>query len=408
MKENACTGFYARLLGGFSLSYEGRLLSIDANPQCRYMQILLALLKAGKDGVERTKLLEISQPGAQDMKARMNNFRQQVYMLRKAIQKAGFPEGKYIVGKGLRYYFTFDYEYRADTDVLDQMISRMRSGAPEEELQKIYLNYCRAYTGEFLPLLSGEEWATIISAYYQKWYTSSLNELCISLKARGEYEELLSLCSTASQIHPYDGWQKVQTECLIALNRPKEALKVYEKASELLYEELGITIDESGLGGYDEISSPQSYISCVMANVKEGLTEKNRSSGAYCCSFPSFIDIYRIVTRISERDGKKNLLLLCTLSDGSESFGQAAAESKRDECLEAAMDLFQGVLANGIRNEDVYTRYSKNQFLALLVGVTGGNGEEVIARLKRGWMEINQEKKARIGFAVQEAENFCA
>lgn len=407
MKENACTGFYARLLGGFSISYKGRLLSIDANPQCRYMQILLSLLKAGKDGVERAKLLEISQPGASDTKARMNNFRQQVYMLRKAIQKAGFPEGNYIVGKGLRYYFTFDYDYRADTDALDQMISRMRGLTAEEELQELYLNYCRAYTGEFLPFLSGEEWATVISAYYQKWYTRSLNELCVSLKARGEYEELLSLCRTASQIHPYDGWQKVQTECLIALNRPKEALKVYEKASEFFYEELGITIDESGMGDYDTISSPQSYISSVMANVKEGLTEKDRSGGAYCCGFPSFIDIYRIVTRIGERDGKKNLLLLCTLSIGSE-FSGGKTDTEQGKSLKTAMELFQGVLANGIRNEDVYTRYSKNQFLALLVGVTDGNGEEVIARLKRNWKEMNQEKKARIRFAVQEAENFCA
>ena len=52
---------------------------------------------------------------------------------------------------------------------------------------------------------------------------------------------MLELCSTASQIHPYDEWQAVQIECLLAMERYKEALEVYEKATEIFYKDLGVT-----------------------------------------------------------------------------------------------------------------------------------------------------------------------
>ena len=55
------SGFYARFLGGFSLLYRGNPLSLNANPQAGYMQIMLCLLKAGKNGMGRKELLAINQ-----------------------------------------------------------------------------------------------------------------------------------------------------------------------------------------------------------------------------------------------------------------------------------------------------------------------------------------------------------
>ena len=102
-KETEYSGFYARFLGGFSLSYQGNPIVINANPQAGYMQILLCLLKAGKDGMDRKKLLDINQPEHKDEKQRSNNFRQQLHMLRGAIVGSGVPKGRYIVVYRSRY-----------------------------------------------------------------------------------------------------------------------------------------------------------------------------------------------------------------------------------------------------------------------------------------------------------------
>ena len=124
MEVNGQIGFYVRFLGGFSLWFEGRELPVKANPLGKTMQMLFLLLKAGSSGCEKKELLELVRPGEKNRQRRLNNFRQQIYMVRKLIRDAHFPEGDYIISRGTRYYFRLSGEnghrkaglsYRADS-----------------------------------------------------------------------------------------------------------------------------------------------------------------------------------------------------------------------------------------------------------------------------------------------------
>ncbi|MCI9594300.1 MAG: hypothetical protein HFG51_09180 [Lachnospiraceae bacterium] len=396
-KETEYSGFYARFLGGFSLSYQGNPIVINANPQAGYMQILLCLLKAGKDGMDRKKLLDINQPEHKDEKQRSNNFRQQLHMLRGAIVGSGVPKGRYIVVYRSRYYFTREYELRTDTGMLDEMIACIRTALPTpEELREVYLNYCKVYTGEFLPTLNGEEWATVESAYYQKWYSTCLQGLCKILREEEDYELLLKLSTQASQIHPYDEWQVVQMDCLMALNRRKEAEKVYEEASQVYYRDLGMNALDRVVAGYQE-SSRFYHIGRIMNRVKNSLEEYGRVKGAYWCSYPSFVDIYRVRARIGEQRKESNLLLLCTLEEKPYSGGGWEKEKQEEQ-----MELFQKVLHHGTRSEDVYTQYSKSQYLVLLSGADKGTGKVITSRLTSIWKKAGGQ--AEIKFSVSELD----
>ncbi len=396
-KETEYSGFYARFLGGFSLSYQGNPIVINANPQAGYMQILLCLLKAGKDGMDRKKLLDINQPEHKDEKQRSNNFRQQLHMLRGAIVGSGVPKGRYIVVYRSRYYFTREYELRTDTGMLDEMIACIRTALPTpEELREVYLNYCKVYTGEFLPTLNGEEWATVESAYYQKWYSTCLQGLCKILREEEDYELLLKLSTQASQIHPYDEWQVVQMDCLMALNRRKEAEKVYEEASQVYYRDLGMNALDRVVAGYQE-SSRFYHIGRIMNRVKNSLEEYGRVKGAYWCSYPSFVDIYRVRARIGEQRKESNLLLLCTLEEKPYSGGVWEKEKQEEQ-----MELFQKVLHHGTRSEDVYTQYSKSQYLVLLSGADKGTGKVITSRLTSIWKKAGGQ--AEIKFSVSELD----
>ena len=396
-KETEYSGFYARFLGGFSLSYQGNPIVINANPQAGYMQILLCLLKAGKDGMDRKKLLDINQPEHKDEKQRSNNFRQQLHMLRGAIVGSGVPKGRYIVVYRSRYYFTREYELRTDTGMLDEMIACIRTALPTpEELREVYLNYCKVYTGEFLPTLNGEEWATVESAYYQKWYSTCLQGLCKILREEEDYELLLKFSTQASQIHPYDEWQVVQMDCLMALNRRKEAEKVYEEASQVYYRDLGMNALDRVVAGYQE-SSRFYHIGRIMNRVKNSLEEYGRVKGAYWCSYPSFVDIYRVRARIGEQRKESNLLLLCTLEEKPYSGGVWEKEKQEEQ-----MELFQKVLHHGTRSEDVYTQYSKSQYLVLLSGADKGTGKVITSRLTSIWKKAGGQ--AEIKFSVSELD----
>lgn len=395
VEDKPYSGFYAKFLGGFSLAFEGRELPIKANPQGKCMQMFIFLLKAGSAGCEKKQLLELVRPDEKDREKRMNNFRQQIHLLRKLVKTSQFPEGHYITVQGSRYYFTLDYPIKTDAEGLDEIIWKIRSRpSKDEEVQKLYLDYCEAYTGEFLPILGGEEWVAVESAYYQKWYFDCLNQLCIRLKEQEEYEKLLELCTVASQYHPYDEWQAVQIECLMALNRRKEAEKVYEAASELFYKDLGLTSLDQVMAKYQE-NGDSYYMAQTMSSLKNSLEEYGKSKGPYHCSYPSFVDIYRIVARMGERENEKSLLFLCTLTGGKTGW----TREKRDE----QMELFQKVLVHGTRAGDIYARYSECQYLVLLTRAAKGTEGLMISRLKSIWEKVGGQ--AKVEFSVSEVES---
>ena len=438
MKERPYTGFYARLLGGFSLSYQGVELPIPANPQTKGMQLLCMLLKAGPQGVERKYLINFLQGEGGDWEKGLNNLRQRIFLLRKILGRAHFPEGKYISFQDGRYYFSQEYEWENDTDYLDELIGRLRKGGlTEEETWDIQWEYCQSYKGEFLPMLGGEAWAAQEAAYYQKWYFQCVSSLSGHLKEAGEYEKLLSLCTMASRIHPYDEWQTVQIDCLMAMNRYREALRVYEEASDIFYEELGVNTLDQTVAKYRNREGQMYFLANAMTGVKDVLAEDGRPPGAYQCSYPSFLDMYRILARMEERTGMASTLMICTLGADGTGGGKDAAPGRKERAsagrmsvtgagrinadgpgrinadrpggdearLEERMEALRNLLAGGIRSGDVYTRYSSRQFLVLLTDATIEQGHGIAERLERKWEETYGHKEGCIEFEVQQTES---
>lgn len=383
--------FYAKFLGSFSLDFNGQRLWLKGSPQKKSMQLLMALLKAGAEGATRQQLLEVVWKEGCDSQKERSILNQHLYYLRQLIQESHFPEGKYIIVRKPRYYFTEDYEIHSDTEQLDQILEEIRNAeAAGEDTLELLRRFCRGYTGEFLPMLNGEEWVVEKSAYYQKQYFSCLSRLCSRLKEMGEYQEMLELCTVASQIHPYDEWQAVQIDCLVAMNRYKDALKVYEDAAEFFYEDLGVSSLNRTIARYRNTEGRLHYLSSALAGIRKGLNEEERLWGAYCCSYPSFVDVYRIVVRMQERTGIGSLLMVCTLNIAGSG-----------ENTETWMERFRQFMAGSIRNGDVYTRYSPNQFLVLLMQAEEKDVENIEERLKNGWKMIDQAGKTKLVLAVQ-------
>lgn len=409
-------GFYARMLGGFVLYFQSQELTIPIRLQTKTMQLMLQLIKAGSDGIERKELVDTFQRNCYDWKRQVNNFRQQVYLLRRAIQNAGFPPGNYIVLKGSRYYFTLDYQVETDTGRLDQLLPFIQNRSEENRgrIRELLMEFCRIYTGEFLPMLNGEEWVNVESAYYQNLYFKCLKQLCEILKMEGSYEEMLELCTAASQMHPYDEWQEMQIDCLMSMNRYQEAMKIYEEAAQMFYDELGISVNDQVMSRYRSAGGQFYYAANALVNVMDRLRKNGEVQGPYCCSYPSFLDIYHVISRLEERTGIKSLLMICTIDvpemtqtekrRGKPENSEKTKEQQNWERSEPEMELFRQVLAGGIRSGDVYTRYSANQFLVLLVGADQEDSPTIISRLENRWKGI-QKRRAAVSFAVYTVES---
>ncbi len=429
MQGQVYDGFYARFLGGFSLRYREKEILIGMGLQSRPVQFLLLLIKAGDKGAERKDLLALVQNVGNDQKRQLNNFYQHMHILREMILELCLPEGKYIVLRKGRYYFTTDHRVRTDIGDLDGLIGQLKKKERTGEgRRKLCKDYCRGYGGEFLPQLAGEGWVTIEGAFYQRWYGRCLEELYGFYKEEGRYEEILELSSAAGQLHPYDGWQAKMIESLLALGRYKEAEQVYREASQLLYGGLGANPLDQVMAGYRQGARKTAFGVGSLVGLEKSLWEED-AGAPYHCSYPSFQDTYRIIARMGERQESKGLLLLCTLQSsltagdgrmadrirlasgdtiGNDTAGCAPAEDSRRaiarKALEREMLRLKGVLVGSLRTSDVYTRYSENQYLALLVGAGTEDGENILTRLERDWRSAGG-RDMRLDLEVQQVES---
>ena len=397
MRQEQSGQFYAAFLGGFSLTFSQGELPAMGNMQSKMGQIMLALLKAGDQGLNRRALFRVINMEGKEPERPERNLNQQVYLLRKRLCQLGYPPGKYIVKSGDIYYFTLDYSIQSDTGRLDQLLKTMGTEHSEEGQLSLLRQFCSVYRGEFLPALRGEEWVMTESAYYQKQYYQCLTRLCQLLREKGAYEEMLEFAETASQIHPYDEWQPVVIECLLKLNRRKEALKVYEASQKIFQEELGSDALDQVMEKYWNQEKGLYYAAGALNRIRQEMQEKDRRKGPYFCSLPIFMDLYHMFARLPHQETKSNYLMLCTAKGLEEEQEEMGEEDSQKE--------FSEFLSRSIRRSDVFTRYSKNQFLIMFLDALIGREGRILERLQKKWQEEG-DPKLQMEFLISETEDF--
>ena len=138
------------------------------------------------------------------------------------------------------------------------------------------------------------------------------------------------------------------------------------------------------------------YTSRILSEIKDEIIKEDTDKGAYYCSYPSFIDVYRLVSRIKDRQNLSLSLVICTLK---------TSEQKREQTkMLDMMEELQKVIAGSLRRTDVFTRYSPNQFLILLMGSSRESSETVTARLQRKWQQRWGEGKPWMSFMIEEID----
>lgn len=364
------------MLGGFSMEYGDKPISFRRNTATKSMKLLQILLHCGEGGIARGKLLE-SLYGREELADVANNLRVTSHRLKKMLVDAGLPEYDYIQIKSGIYRWSSPMEVEVDVHVFSNLVDSSKTETSEDKKIQLLKSACEVYHGEFLPGLSGEDWVLLESVQYKKKYTQALSQICDSLMKQREYETVLDLCEKASELYPFDEWQSVQVDCLMALNRYKEAIQLYEDTAKLFFEELGISPSEKMMNQFNEMSAKMSHKPQAINEIKGGLKEDEEEDGAFYCNLPSFRDGYRLVRRIIERSGQSVYLMLCTVTDGK------GRPMENKEKLAAMTDELYDAAKHCLRRGDFFTKYSPTQFLILLVGTNQENCSMIFDRISR-------------------------
>ena len=352
---------YIQTLGTVRLTLGGRTISLHTSITGKAFQLFLLLAYTGTRGVTRTVL----QDALYDRKTTdaANALRINASRLRKLLLQSELPAHNYIVVDKNVYYLTepeYTGDFQVDVVLLEQLWEKIQKEKEISAKRELLEKACKLYEGEFLPALSGEVWVENLRGRFQEIYFNCVQFLCEILKQQQDYKSLVRVTADAMRLYPTEEWAKLKMDGFVGLQKYKEAMEAYKDAVKDIFSEQGMAVSDQM---WDRFKSLNQYIenqSRNLENIKEWLCEKERIPGAYCCSYPGFIDCYRMEARAAERKKRHGMLMICTIRDRQ---GAVITEAEK---LQEYMDKLDQCVCVTLRRGDIYTRYSRDQILILV------------------------------------------
>lgn len=383
-----------RMLGGLSITYEGRPLVLAKNITSKMVHLFLLLLYTRDSGIRREELIETLYEDC-DMEQASNSFRGMVFRLRKNLIAAGLPEGEYITNKaGLYRWESGDVQICLDVEEFTKLAEQGLKETDKMIQQKLLEEADELYRGEFLPAMIADEWVAVSNRKFQELYFQCMRRLMELLREQESNGRLVACCNKMTELYPFEEWQLAKLDCLIAMKEYKDALKYYDEVVNLYQEEFGLLPSPELKKRLQSIREHINYDIRSINEIQERFMEEEEPGGATYCDLTVFTVVYRYMIKVLDRTGMSAYLMLYTLTDKNRM------PIEKAEVLEDVRDAMFQAVKMSVRRSDLYTRYGKNQFLILLVGSNQKGCERVAARIKRNFNELNTRKRVEICYTL--------
>lgn len=388
---------YIRMLGGLKMTYGGKPFLMGKSFSSKMLHLLLILVCSREEGISREDLMERLYMDC-NLEQASNSLRAVLYRLRKNLMASGLPKGDYITTKGGIYRWQADH-IQVVTDAEEFQEKAIAALKETEDHKKLVLleDACQTYSGEFLAMMTVEEWVFSANRKYQELYFTCLRELTYRLMERKQYQRLLTHCEQALIKYPYEEWQLVKLDCLIALKEYRPALRYYEQLAADCRNEFGAVPSEEMIYRYQSVKNKIRIEKSNIDDILSSLQPDGGISGATLCDYMTFIEIYRYIIWVMEREEIKAYLVLFTVVD------RDGVPLEHSELLNETRRNLEAAINSAIRKSDLYTHYGKNQFLILIVDTDKKGCENVCVRIKSSFQSINKRKKVTIYYTYQNA-----
>lgn len=351
---------YARTLGALEIHYGGEPWGLPASAGGKVMQLLLLLIWGGEGGISRVKLQDFLYDRRTTDAA--NALRITASRLRKMLSQSSLPQGEYVVADKTKYYLKSGgggVKIQMDACLMEEYYNQAIGTADDLERQRLLENACQLYKGEFLPVMSGEEWVESLRSHYQEIYFNCVRETFLLMKRHRDYDKMLKLCDEAMEAYPLAEWGEQKIEVLLAQKSYGDALRTYEYMTRKFIYETGGIPSESILHQLKQIGSQIEHMAGDIDDIRKSLLEDEWSAGAYYCTYPGFVDCFRMGCRAVERGKRKAFLIVCTIRDGKD---RPVEDSSK---LREYGDVLCEIVHVSLRRGDIYTKYSPDQVLII-------------------------------------------
>lgn len=389
-----------RMFGGFSLEFNDKEVVLDRNAVFKTMQLLqLILLHSQDGGISKAALIEALY-GRAEVENKNGSLNNTIFRLRKQLQKAGLPESNYIqINAGM---CSWDENVPVSVDVCQfrKLVQEGKEEKREENRIKIWKEAWNLYKGELLPDMIGENWAAAENASCRDLYFYCVEELCTRLQDKKRYEDIHKISHRAAEIYPFDNWQVWEIDSLISMSRYKEGLEVYRNTEKRLMDELGIAPSPQLVERFRFMGERASQAAGAIEDIKYRLMEKENVAGAYYCSYPSFVDVYHVFSRMVERTGLSVFIMLCTLNYENREVTEEEEQKMSAVLCESIQE--------SIRKGDFYTKYNSRQYLVMLIEIEQESCQKVSKRINKQFMsKMGQKRSLKVNYYVASVGEVC-
>ena len=186
--------------------------------------------------------------------------------------------------------------------------------------------------------------------------------------------------------------------CVIAPDEGRSFTELFKKADKALY-----TVKQNGKHGcsiyHSEENKPpedDGHTARDIANIVQILEERNKPSGAFAPPFEIYRAIFQFLRRVNARSEKSVWFLLFTI----ETIASRAKDIDRVS-FEDARDQFFDTLCHTLRQSDVVTQNSINQFMVLLYETELYNIEIVVDRILENWSSAGLDEFYTITYELE-------
>ena len=290
-----------------------------------------------------------------------------IYNARKKLRAAGLPESNYIEQQDGRYYWTTDIPVVEDAT---ELVNLYQAAEAEKDLDNklgMYLDACYLYTGEFLSTQTSVIWAAREAKRYHGVFCDCVEKAVQLLRVNQDFFQMEKLGLYAAKIDPLADWETITMEALVSMGRYEDAQRLYHETGELYMQEQGLRPSERLMELLEKLGDQFEHQYETLDGIQKALSDRSASQGGYMCTYPVFQGIYRMLERMLERDGQSVYLMLCTIVDSKGN------PMKDGAVLEELSSRLGDSICHAVRQCDAITKYSKGQYLVLLINTTREN-----------------------------------
>ena len=359
---------YVRMLGGFSVLWNGKLVAGGSKGSESQMSDLLQILLHDREhGVTRDRLEELLFED-RDMSNVHHALQSVIYNTKKKLVKAGLPPVNFIEQRRGVFFWTDELQIVEDAAEFERLVNEAEA-------------------------TDDRDWVSQEARRLKGLFCRCVENAAEILRANEDYFQLEELGTVASSVDPLADWESLTMEAMVSLGRYEEARKLYNDTEQFYFNELGLRPSQKMLDQFNRLGAEEMRQYAALDVIQAELTgQHERSPGGYLCNYTVFTGIYRMVERMLERGGQSVYLMLCTVVDGKGN------PIKDGNALEELTRRMGDAVRHSIRRGDAMCQYGRGQYLALLVNTTRENCAVVQKRINERF--IIGRQRSRIEYYV--------